>query len=42
MFQSTDELVDENDRRRALELEEEGADPGRQDYTLEYVESQSY
>ena len=38
MFQSIDELVDENDRRRALALDEdEDRDGDETDYPLEYV-----
>ena len=34
MFESVDELVEENDRRRALELEEEEPDTEPQEHTL--------
>ena len=42
MFQSTDELVDENDRRRGLELDEEEADAPIVEPTLEYVLSLTF
>jgi hypothetical protein len=46
MFQSIDELVDENDCRRALALEGDNDDDAeevetRTDHTLEYVEPSS-
>jgi len=36
MFQSVDELVDENDRRRALELDQ-GEEEEHVEFTAEYV-----